>query len=227
MKANTFTKFLVLFLALALSSCGGKDKNGDGTINGISPVLGTNGTVTGVGANQNVTTWAQMISSVAANQFSGSTQANQVMQWLKYENVTDLLNHSPNSGFNFNWCWGSECFDDSHYGARRLGPLNLGSPIYRNGTFGFDSELGNNPQELLNNLVSKMQSATNVKKCVLFQWQGLICENENGYNVGGFPSTRWYFENGNRAYVIDTQLPLLANPISILRKDTNEAFALQ
>jgi hypothetical protein len=224
MKAKTFAKFLVLFVALGLSSCGGDNKKGDtapgGTINVLSNPSGN-------GTNQNVRTWGEFINSVAANQFGGASSENQVVRWNKYNNVSDLLNYSGDSGFNFDWCWGSDCFDDSSYGARRIGPINQSLPIYRNGTFAFDAELGNNLQELLNNMVARMRSGTNVKKCVYLEWQGLVCESEGHFAVGGYPSTRWYFEYGNRAYIIDTRLPLAANPVAILKKDTNEGFALQ
>lgn len=225
MKAKTFTKFLVLFLALALSSCGGKNKKGEGTNPGGTVNVLAN--PTGNGSNGNIRTWGEMINSVAANQFNGGSTEGQIARWTRYTNVTDLLNYTPDNDFSFNWCWGSDCFDDTGYGARRLGPTNQGMPIYRNETFAFDAELGNNLQELLNNLVSRMRSGTNIKKCVYFGWQGYVCAPENDFLVGGHAATRWYFEYSNRAYVIDTRLPLAANPVSIHKKDTNEGFALQ
>ncbi len=221
MKAKTFFKFLVLFLALGLSSCGGDNKKGETAPGGGGvTLLQNNGAPNGSAAN--AVDWGTFTNQVANNQFGGASSEGIVVNWRRYTGVSDLLNFSG-GGFDFNFCW-NDCFDqwNSNYGARRIGPNAQGLPVYRSSTFAFDAELGSNLQQLLSNLVSRMRSATNVKKCI-----NGYCAAENDFTVGGMPSQKWYFEYGNRAYIIDSRLPLAANPVAILKKDTNEGFAIQ
>lgn len=222
MKAKTFLKFLVLFLALGLSACGGKNKKDEGTNGNVA--VGVFNTNTAASSGD----WGTFVNQVAGGNFQQASTANSVAQWKKYSNVTDLLNYTPDSG-GFEWCWGNDCFEDwdTSYGARRVGSSN---EVYRNTTFAFDAELGNNLQELLNNIVARMRSASNIKKCVFDQRIfAYDCRDVNSSNFyyGNVGTTRWYFEYSNRAYIVDTKYPLAANPVAILKKDTNEGFSIQ
>lgn len=208
-------------MVLGLTACGGKNKKGNNENGGVAVgVFNTN-------TAANTADYGSFVNQVAGGNFERPSTAGSVAQWQRYTNVSDLLNYSgssSNSGWNFDWCWGSDCFtqNDQNIGARRIG---TNQEIYRNNAFAFDSELGPNLQSVLNNLVNKMRSGTNVKKCVWSGWD-FYCAQENDFNVGGVPTTRWYFEHGNRAYIVDTKFPLAANPVAVLNKDTNEGFAL-
>ncbi len=169
--------------------------------------------------------FAEFANQVASCQFSVASQKGAFITYKKYTGVADPLNFqvNDNSGFSFdfNFCFGSDCFDAGEIIGRRL-DQNLF--IYRSANFSIDSEFGNNLQALLNNLVSKMRVATNIKKCFFTQ-----CDSESSlnFNYGNIKSTRYYFESGNRAYIVDTQFPLIANPVGIYDKDKKEVFVVQ
>ncbi len=167
----------------------------------------------------------QFINKVASGDFDAESQFGSTSSHRRYTQVTDLLNVSQGSDYDFELCPNEDCFDqyDTAYGHRRIGP---NGEVYRSDSMAFDSELGSDLKELQQNIVERMRSGTNVKKCI--NEDGIeYCGPENDFYLGGRPSTRWYFEYGNRAYVVDTKFPLSTNPVGILKKDTNEGFVLQ
>lgn len=231
MKAKSFFKFIVVFLAASMIvACGKKNEvQENAPVNGIyNPVAVGNGNTCSQGTS-GAHTFVDFANQVAACQFANASQQGAFITYQKYSNVQDLLNYQVDngSGWSFEWCWGSECFNQSAIIGRRL---DLGNLIYRSSNFTVDAEFGNNMQEFLNNLVNRMKSASNIKKCVFNQFMyAYDCDNESAINFryGNIPASRYYFEYQNRAYIIDTQFPLIANPVAIHDKDNQEGYAVQ
>ncbi|MBT7610434.1 MAG: hypothetical protein HN576_11805 [Bacteriovoracaceae bacterium] len=231
MKAKSFIKILVVFLAASLIvACGKKNETDQNPfINGIqNPIsVALTGTCS-AGSTAGAFTFQEFANQVAACKFSSPSQQGTLASYTEYTGVTDMLNFQVDnqSGWSFDWCWGSDCFDQSALIGRRLDQGNL---IYRSANFGVDNEMGNNLQEMLNAIVTRMRAATNVKKCVWNSWYyNFDCrsESEINFEYGNIQSPRYYFEYNNRAYIIDTRYPLIANPVGIQDKDTEHAWAV-
>jgi hypothetical protein len=231
MKAKSLFKFIVVFLAASMIvACGKKNETtGDAPINGIyNPVAVGNGNTCSQGT-AGAHTFVDFANQIAACQFANPSQQGAFITYQKYTNVTDLLTYQVDggSGWTFEWCWGNDCFNQSQVIGRRL---DIGNLIYRSSNFSVDAELGNNLQEFLNNIVARMRSASNVKKCVFNTlYYAYDCDTESSINFkyGNIPASRYYFEYNNRAYILDTQFPLIANPVAIHDKDNDEGYAVQ
>jgi hypothetical protein len=232
MKAKSFFKILVVFLAAGfIVACGKKNTTeGNAPVNGIyNPTVVTNGSTCSAGSSQGALTFLEFANQVAACQFGSPSQAGTLATYTEYTGVTDMLNFQVDnggSGWFFDFCWGSDCFNQQDIIGRRLDAGNL---IYRSANFGVDNEMGNNLQEMLNVLVTRMRSASNIKKCVYVpNYYSYDCDAEQNVNFryGNIRTTRFYFEYNNRAYILDSSYPLIANPVGIHDKDTDHAWSV-
>jgi hypothetical protein len=230
MKAKSFYKMLVVFLAASvIVACGKKNEVGvDNTVNGIQNSTVVSNVSTCSGGNSNgAYTFIEFANQVATCQFKSPSQAGTLVTYTEYTGVTDMLDFQVDnqSGFFFDFCWGSDCFDQTDFIGRRL---DQGNFIYRSENFGIDNEMGNNLQEMLNAVVLRMQSATNVKKCIWSNYGYFDCraESEINFYYGNVQTSRYYFEYNNRSYIVDTRYPLIANPVGIHDKDTEHAWAV-
>jgi hypothetical protein len=229
MKAKPFFKILVVFLAASLIvACGKKNETDQNApINGVqNPIsVALSGTCS-TGGSGGAYTFLEFANQVAACQFQSPSQPGTLATYTEYTGVTDMLNFQVEneSGWFFDFCWGSDCFDQSAIIGRRLDQGNL---IFRSSNFGIDNEMGNNLQEMLNAMVTRMRSATNVKKCVWYGY-GFDCRSESEINFyyGNVQTSRYYFEYNNRSYIMDTRYPLIANPVGIHDRDTDHAWAV-
>lgn len=223
------------FLAAALMTGCGSDNT---TTGGSGNKLSNSELLTGSSAT-NTKSWSEFKNAVSDGRFQGSSQGQFYWQNTTSSTVTNDTNCKTKWGGFLTYCSYSGNTGNSSYMAgisTRI--IESNGEVFRI-EFNEDQTFGNSLSAIKSNLVSKMNSATDIRKCVVpqgyysgyylgyqeicFYVDGRIADGVNHANYATLlrnePSKRYIFTAGGRTYLVDTGRPLGANPIGVSNAD--------
>lgn len=233
---SAFRTWGLAFLAAALmTGCGSDNSTGGGSGSSSNSDL-LKGT-----SSSNTKSWSEFKNEVSNGRFQGNSTGEFYWQNVNYLSSGTSSNCKTKwSGF-LTYCSYSGNTGSSSYlpGISTRIVENDGS-VYRI-NFNEDTDFGNSLSSIRNTLVSKMNSATDIRKCVTpqgyhsgyFLGYQEICFYIDGRTVDGVnhsnyatllrneASKRYIFTQGGKTYLVDTGRPLGANPIGV--SDANGA----
>lgn len=230
---STLRTWGIAFIAAALMTGCGKD-NATGAISETGNVANLN---TGVATSNSTQNWSEFINEVEANRFQGAS-AGKEFYWTSSSYASTDNNCKTKWGF-FTYCSYSSSSSMSYAPGISSRIVEADGRVYR---LNFsDDNFGNTLQEIQSNLVARMRSASNIRKCVvpsqniyypgtwsLLAYAGQeVCyfiDGRSGHSdyavlLRNEGSKRYIFDHGSKTYLVDTTRPLAANPIGL--SDTN------
>lgn len=235
MKSTVRTWGLAFIAAALMTGCGK-----DNATNGLSDAGNVANLTTGVASSTSTQNWSEFINEVEANRFQGAS-AGKEFYWTSSSYASGDSNCKTKWDF-FTYCSYSSGSNQSYAPGISSRIIEADGRVLR---LNFsDDNFGNSLQEIQGNLVARMKSATNIRKCVvpsqnvsypgnpwaIIAYAGQeVCyfiDGRSGHSeyavlLRNEGSKRYIFDHGGKTYLVDTTRPLAANPIGL--SDSNGA----